>query len=442
MRSTMRSLRASFSAFAWPVLSVLATLFPVDAIAQRVSLVDRIVAVVNKEVITLSELNEAIGTAERQLRRQGTQAPPRDVLERQLLERLILDKAQLQLARDSGIRVDDVQIDRAVQRIAEQNGMTLSGFRAVLERDGVPFDAFRQDLRDQITLTRLREREVDDKIQVSDTEIDLFLEETSAQSAVRSEYNLAHILIRVPDQASPERIEAARARAEKARADAQSGDFRAAAATYSDAPDALQGGAIGWRTGDRLPELFADAVSKMNPGQVSAVLRSSAGFHVLKLLDRRGAVAPNVPIEQTRARHILIRTSETVSEADARRRLLGLRERILAGADFATLARSNSDDSTSARGGELDWIYPGDTVPEFERAMNELKPGELSQPVKTPFGFHLIQVMERRSAELSPERRRLQARQALRERKADETFQQWLRQLRDQTYVELRLEDR
>ena len=283
---------------------------------------------------------------------------------------------------------------------------------------------------------------MDDKIQVSDTEIDLFLEENSAQSAVRAEYNLAHILVRVPDQASPERIEAARAKAEKARAEALSGDFRAAAAGYSDAPDALQGGAIGWRTGDRLPELFAEAVSKMNPGQVSEVLRSSAGFHVLKLLDRRGAVAPNVPITQTRARHILIRTSETVSEADARRRLLGLRERIVAGADFAVLARANSDDSTSARGGELDWIYPGDTVPEFERAMNELKPGELSQPVRTPFGFHLIQVMERRSAELSPERRRLQARQALRERKSDETFQQWLRQLRDQTYVELRLEDR
>jgi peptidyl-prolyl cis-trans isomerase SurA len=444
MRSVMRLLRTSLAALAvsLSLLPVLAAFLPANALAQRVSLVDRIVAVVNKEVITLSELNEAIATAERQLRRQGTQAPPRDVLERQLLERLILDKAQLQLARDSGIRVDDMQIDRAVQRIAEQNSMTLSGFRAALERDGVPFDAFRTDLRDQIALTRLREREVDDKIQVSDTEIDLFLEENSAQSAVRAEYNVAHILVRVPDQASPERIEAARAKAEKARADAESGDFRAAAATYSDAPDALQGGTIGWRTGDRLPELFADAVTKMNPGQVSAVLRSSAGFHVLKLLDRRGAVAPNVPITQTRARHILIRTSETVSEADARRRLLGLRERILAGADFAVLARSNSDDSTSARGGDLDWIYPGDTVPEFERAMNELKPGELSQPVKTPFGFHLIQVMERRSAELSPERRRLQARQALRERKADETFQQWLRQLRDQTYVELRLEER
>jgi peptidyl-prolyl cis-trans isomerase SurA len=423
-------------------LLLLPLLVPSQAPAQRISLVDRIVAVVNKEVITLSELNEAIGTAERQLRRQETQAPPREVLERQLLERLILDKAQLQLARDTGIRVDDTQLDRAVQRIAEQNNLTLAAFRAALERDGVPFEAFRQDLRDQIMLTRLREREVDDKIQVSDTEIDLFLEESGAQNADRAEYNLAHILVRVPDQASPERIETARAKAAKARAEAASGDFRAAAASYSDAPDALQGGSLGWRTADRLPELFAGAVTKMNPGQVSDVLKSSAGFHVLKLIDRRGALAPNVPITQTRMRHILIRTSDTVSEAEARRRLAGLRERILAGADFAALARANSDDSTAARGGDLDWVYPGDTVPDFERAFQELKPGEISQPVKTPFGFHLIQVLERRSAELSPERRRLQARQALRERKSDEAFQQWLRQVRDQTYVELRLEER
>ena len=440
----MAALRSLLGAFVLllPLLYPLPLLLPIDALAQRLSLVDRIVAVVNKEVITLSELNEAIGAAERQLRRQSTQAPPREVLERQLLERLILDKAQLQLARDSGIRVDEVQVDRAVQRIAEQNNLTLADFRAALERDGIAFELFRQDLRDQIILTRLREREVDDKIQVSDTEINLFLEENSAQSAVRAEYNLAHILVRVPDQASPERIEAARAKAEKARAEAASGDFRAIAAGYSDAPDALQGGALGWRTGERLPELFAEAVVNMNPGQVSEVLRSSAGFHVLKLIDRRGAAAPNVPITQTRARHILIRSSETVSEADARRRLAGLRERIVAGADFAALARANSDDSTAARGGDLDWIYPGDTVPEFERALQELKPGELSQPVRTPFGFHLIQVLERRSAELSPERRRLQARLALRERKSDDAFQQWLRQLRDQTYVELRLEER
>jgi peptidyl-prolyl cis-trans isomerase SurA len=194
---------------------------------------------------------------------------------------------------------------------------------------------------------------------------------------------------------------------------------------------------------DRLPELYASALAKMKSGEVSEVLRSSAGFHVVKLIERRGAGAPSAPVTQTRMRHILIRTSESVSEADARRRLLGLRERLVSGAaDFAELARSNSDDGTAARGGELDWVYPGDTVPEFERAYQDLKPGEISQPVRTTFGYHLLQVIERRSADLSPERKRLEARKVLRERKSDEAFQQWLRQLRDQTYVDLRLEER
>jgi peptidyl-prolyl cis-trans isomerase SurA len=420
-------------------------LLPMAAHSQGIALVDRIVAVVNKEVITMSELNEAIGGAERQLRRQGTQAPEREVLERQLLDRLILDKAQLQLARDTGIRIDELQLDRALQRIAEQNKMTLAEFRGALERDGVPFAQFRDDLRDQITLSRLREREVDDKIQVSETEIDLFLEETAkTQPDAREELNVAHILVRVPDQASPERIESARAKAAKARADAAGdGDFARLAAAFSDAPDALQGGSIGWRTMDRLPELYASALAKMKSGEVSEVLRSSAGFHVVKLIERRGAGAPGAPVTQTRMRHILVRTSEAVSEADARRRLLGLRERLVSGAaDFAELARSNSDDGTAARGGELDWVYPGDTVPEFERAYQDLKPGEISQPVRTTFGYHLIQVLERRSADLSPERKRLEARKVLRERKSDEAFQQWLRQLRDQTYVDLRLEER
>ena len=413
------------------------------ALAQKPQLVDRIVAVVNKEVITLSELNDAVAAAQRELRRRGTQAPEREVLERQLIERLILDKAQLQLAREVGIRVDEVQLDRAVQRVAEQNKMTLTDFRRVLERDGVPFAAFREDLREQILLSRLREREVDDKIQVSDTEVDLFLEESAAPAGGRDEFNVAHVLIRLPDQPTPERIEAGRARAEKARAEAlATPDFGRVAAGYSDAADAMQGGMIGWRTADRLPDLFAAALAKMKAGEVSEVLRSSAGFHVLKLVERRGASA-GAPIEQTRVRHILIRTSEQVSEGEARRRLEGLRERLLSGsADFAQLARANSDDGSAARGGDLGWIYPGDTVPEFERAFQALKPGEISEPIRTPFGYHLIQVEERRSAELSPERRRLQARLALRERKSEENFQQWLRQLRDQTYVDLRLEER
>jgi peptidyl-prolyl cis-trans isomerase SurA len=425
----------------WLVV-LLVAFAPLAATAQSASLVDRIVAVVNKEVITLSELNEAVAAAERQLQRQGTSAPERPVLERQLLERLILEKAQLQMARDSGIRVDELQLDRAVQRIAQNNNMTLTDFRRVLERDGVAFDAWREDLREQILLSRLREREVDDKVQVSDSEIDLFIEDMKSQPE-RAEYNVSHILVRIPEQASPERLEAARARADKALAEARSGlDFASVAASYSDAPDAISGGALGWRSHERLPELFAGALAKMKAGEVSEVLRSPAGFHLLKLVERRG-LDSGAPVTQTRARHILVRTSEVVSESEARRRLLDLRERILTGgADFAALARVHSDDNSAARGGELDWIYPGDTVPDFERAMQELKPGEISQPVRTPFGYHLIQVLERRSADMSPERRRLQARQALRERKSEEAYQEWLRQLRDQAYVELRLEER
>jgi peptidyl-prolyl cis-trans isomerase SurA len=419
-------------------------LLPPVVAGQGVVPVDRIVAVVNKEVITATELGEAVAAAQRQLRRQKTPLPERGLLERQMLERLILDKAQLQLARDKGIRVDELQLDRAVQRVAQNNNMSLGDFRQALERDGVSFQAWREDVREQMLLARVREREVDDRIQVSDTEIDLFLAEMQAKPSTRVEYQLSHILVRVPEQASPERIEAARARAEKALAEARAGgDFATLAASYSDAPDALQGGAVGWRSHDRLPELFSSALARLQPGAVSEVLRSPAGFHVLRLNDRRGSALENAPVAQTRLRHILIRASESMSEGEAVRRLNDLRARIVSGAaDFAEMARVHSADATAARGGELDWVYPGDTVPDFERAYQELKVGEVSQPVRTPFGYHLIQVLERRSADVSPERRRLQARQTLRERKADEAYQEWLRQLRDQIYVELRLEER
>jgi peptidyl-prolyl cis-trans isomerase SurA len=414
---------------------------PLGAAAQNV-LVDRIVAVVNKEVITRTELAERTDLAERELRRRRIAPPEHATLERQVLERLVLDKAQLQKAAETGLRVDELQLDRAVQRVAENNKMTLPEFRRTLERDDVPFERFRAELRQQILLQRLREREVDDRIQVGEGEIDLYLEENKASAASAVEYNAAHILVRVPEQAGPERIEEARLRATRARLEAQGGgDFARLAAGVSEAGDALQGGALGWRAPGRLPELFADALQGMQPGEVSEVLRSPAGFHVLKLLERRGTGAA-APVTQTRARHILVKTSEVVSEEDARRRLAGLRERIAGGADFAELARLNSEDASAARGGDLGWIHPGDTVPEFERAMQALAPGELSQPVRTPFGFHLLQVQERRAADLSDERQRLQARLALRERKAEEAYQEWLRQLRDRTYVEMRLEER
>ena len=339
--------------------------------------------------------------------------------------------------------MEEVQLDRALERIAENNKMSLSAFRTALEKDGVGFEKFRDEVRQQIQLQRLREREVDDRIEVSDGEIDQFLAESKGGSGPRSEYNLVHVLVRVPEQASPEQVEQARKKAEQARSESASGaDFARIAASYSDAPDALKGGSMGWRGEDRLPEIFAGAVKSLRSGETSPVLRSPGGFHVIKLLERRGA-EEGAPVQQTHARHILVRTNEVVSEADARRRLTEIRERIVTGgADFADQARLHSADGSASRGGDLEWLLPGDTVPEFERAMDALKPGETSQPVKSPFGWHLIQVIERRNSDITKERRRLTARQALRERKSDEAYEEWVRQLRDRAYVEMRLEER
>jgi len=410
----------------------------------KMELVDRIVAVVNNEVITQFELSERIGRILKELSQRGTPLPPRDQLERQVLERMILDKVQLQLARDTGLRVDDLDLDKTIARIAEGNNLSLTEFRTRLEKDGIAFDKFREDVRTEIVLSRLREREVDNKITVAESEIDNFLADQGAAATKGApvEYNVSHILLRVPEQARPDQLEQQRSRALEVVKRLRGGaDFAQVAAVYSDAPDALRGGAMGWRSQDRLPELFVEALAKLQPGDVSDVLRSPAGFHVLKLIDRRGASALG-EVEQFHVRHILVRTNELVSEADARRKLTQLRERIANGADFGELARLHSDDASASRGGDLGWIYPGDTVPEFERAFAHLKDGEVSEPVKTPFGWHLIQVLERRTADASAERKRLDARKILRERKSDEAYQEWLRQLRDRAYVEYRLEDR
>ena len=412
------------------------------AAPSAVVLVDRIVAVVNSEVITSREVAERVKTVTQQLSQQGTPLPPPDVLQKQVLERMIMDRLQIQLAKETALRVDDLQLDRTVARVAESNKMSLTEFRHTLERDGIQFDKFREEIRNEIMLSRLREREVDNRIVVTDNEIDYFLSQQGASQSTASEYNLAHILLRLPDQASPEQVDKQRARAEQVVLQLREGaDFAKLAVSYSDAPDALQGGAMGWRPRDRLPELFAHALNGMKPGEVSGIIRSPAGFHVIKLVDRRGGGAPAL-VEQTHARHILVKTSEIVSEADARRKLNNLRERIVNGADFGELAKLNSDDASSIKGGDLGWIYPGDTVPEFERVMNNLKVEELSEPFVTSFGWHLMQVLERRQADVSGERKRQEARLILRERKADEAYQEWLRQLRDRAFVEYRLEER
>jgi len=404
--------------------------------------VDRIVAVVNEEAITRSELQARMAFLERQMRTQGVPLPPRDVFEKQVLERMITERAQLQFAAETGLRVDDVQLDRTLRRIAEENKLSTQQLRETVEKDGVPFARFREDVRNEIILARLRERDVDNKLVVSDTEIDQYLATQDAQAGKSTEYNVSHILLRVQEQASPEQIQALRRRAEEALAQLQAGQaFAQVAAAFSDAPDALQGGSLGWRPAGRLPTVFVEVLGKMKPGDVSPVLRSPNGFHLLKLVDARGADATAV-ITQTHARHILIKTSELVSENDARNRLVQLKERIENGASFADLARLHSEDGSAGNGGDLGWVSPGDTVPEFERAMDALKPGQLSDPVKSPFGWHLIQVEERRTQDVTKDRQRLVARQAIRARKGDEAYQEWLRQLRDRAYVELRLEEK
>ncbi|MEN3373077.1 peptidylprolyl isomerase [Dechloromonas sp. ZS-1] len=420
--------------------ALLATAVPTAQAAREPVEADRIVAVVGDEVITYRELKARLVTALKQLQKQGTPLPPEDVLEGQMLERLIMDRAQLLYAKESGLRIDDAQLDQAITRIAANNKMTPQQFRQALEKDGIAYPRFREEIRGEMTMARLREREVDSRLVISDSEIDNYLANQAA-SGNQEEFQLAHILLRAPESATPEQIQKLRQRAELALKRAKAGEnFAELTAAYSDAPDALQGGELGWRSPDRLPALYAETATRLQLGAVSDLVRSSAGFHIIKLVAKRGGAAP-AAVQQTRARHILIRINEIVSESEARRKLENVRERISHGADFAEQARLYSQDGSAPKGGDLGWLNPGDTVPEFERAMDALKPGEVSTVIQSPFGLHLIQVQERRERDVSAERQRAVARQALRERKLDDAYQDWLRQLRDRTYVENRLQE-
>ncbi len=405
-------------------------------------LLDRIIAVVNDQVITRRDLDDRMKTVLSQLRQQGTPLPPTEVLEQQVLERMIQSRTQLQFARDTGLRVDDATLDSAIGRIASNNKVSVEELRNLIEKDGLSFAKYREEIRDEIVLVRLREREVESRLQISDSEVDNFLSTLQQQESRSEEFNLSHILVRVPEQASPEQVQDRRARADRALAQIKGGtDFRQIAATVSDAPDAVQGGLMGWREFVQLPTLFADAVKSLKAGEVSGVLRSAAGFHIVRVNDRRGR-AENAMVTQTHARHILIKTSELVSENDARDRILKLQERLENKGDFAEIARLQSEDASAARGGDLGWLSPGDTVTEFEKAMDALQPGQISAPVRSQFGWHLIQVIERRSQDMSQQQQRLRARQALREQKAEEAYLEWARQLRDSAFVEIRLEEK
>ncbi len=402
--------------------------------------IDRIVAVVNDEVITESELNLRLEEVSRRIAQQKIQAPPENVLKKQVLERTILEHLQLQMAQLTGIKAGDDKVDAALRNISEQNRISLSELYKTVAQEGMSQNAFREQIRNQIVIQQLVEREIGNRITVSDSEVENFLANSENLDG-GTEYELSHILISLPETATPEVVQQTRDGAEKIlQTLRQGGAFEQAAIANSQGDNALEGGKLGWKKTGQLPTLFVNALKTMQPGDVSDVLRSPGGLHILKLHAKRGG-KKSLSITQTHARHILLRTNAVVTPQEAWQRLNKLRLRIQNGDDFAELAKSNSEDPGSAsNGGDLGWANPGQTVPEFEKAMDALKPNEISAPIQTPFGLHLIQVLERRERDISNERDLADARQQIHGRKVDERYAQWVRQLRDEAYIEYRID--
>jgi peptidyl-prolyl cis-trans isomerase SurA len=402
---------------------------------------DYIVAVVNSEPITNNEVRYRMIRFAKQMQQQGQPLPPPNEFARQVLERLISEKAQLQLAQENGIRVEEGTVDLAEQGVARQNQVGLAELRRRMVADGMTVAQFREDLRNQLILTRLRERELESKVKVSDLEVDQFIrEQQGTRDLSAQELNLAHILVAVPENASVSQLAALQARAQRIQERARAGeDFAGLAREFSDAPDAkANGGLVGLRTADRYPPLFVQAVEALPVGGISDLVRSGAGFHVIKVVEKKQSGLPGLAVTQTHARHILLRPTPQLTESAAIAKLEDLRKRIEGGSDFAQLAREFSQDASGPNGGDLGWSSPGMYVPEFEEAMNTLAPRQVSQPVVSRFGVHLIQVLERRQAKLSEREQREVARNALREKKLEEAYVQWAQEVRGRAYVEMR----
>ncbi len=400
---------------------------------------DRIIAVVDQDVITEKELQEKINSVISNLKNQKIEIPSESVLRKQVIERLISNSVQIQLALQTGLKINDAQVDKTIERISEKNKLNVVDFKKTLEKDGTNFYKFREEIRNEITIAQLKEREVDSKIVITDGEIDNFLNAQSKE--IQDEFEVAHILIRVPEDASPEKLEKLKNKAEEASKQILSGkNFTQVSAAFSETPNALEGGSLGWKKASDLPTLFVDALKKIEVGTLTPILRSPNGFHILKLINKKGSSGPLV-VEQTHVRHILIKLSEISSETEGRQKLIGIKERLENGIKFEDLAKQYSEDPSANNGGDLGWINPGDTVPEFEKTMKQLNANQISDPIKTPFGWHLIQVLERRSQDMSKESARMQARQQIKMRKSEEAYQDWLQELRDRSFVELRLED-
>lgn len=402
---------------------------------------DSIAAVVNNDVITQTELNTRVSVITQRLAQQSIRLPPEGVLRKQILDRMILEQIQIQLAKRTGIRINDETVTAVINNMAKENGMALQEFRDVLAKDGFDFGQFRKGIKDEIIISRLRKQRVESRVSVTDQEVNNHLANLANRQTIDDEYHLGHILIAIPEAATPAQIQAAKTKAQKVLDELQAdADFAQLAISNSDGQQALHGGDLGWRKGAQLPTLFAEVITNMSSGQISELIRSPSGFHVIKLLEKRSNKGKHI-VNQTLARHILLRPNQLLSNDEARQRLQRLRERILAGEDFAQLANAHSDDKASAAdGGSLGWSNPGQMVSRFEEEMGKLAPGDISKPFRSQFGWHIVQVMSRRTHDNTEEYQRIQARQLIGKRKMDEAVENWLRRLRDEAYVEYRLE--
>ena len=423
------------------MLTALAVLFTQPAQAQKTESADFVVAVVNSEPITNSEVRAAVLRVTTQLKASGQALPPADDIRHGVLERLISDRAQLQLASDTGIRIDDAAVDLAEQNLARQNQLDVAGLRQRMAKEGMDTAVLRKQLREQLTLTRLREREVDARVRISDQDVDRALAEqlTANSDPFAQEINLAQLLLAVPEQADASLVSQLQAQAQALLVRLRSGeDFATLVKQYSDA-DRSKAGEFGLRRADRYPSAFVQATQSVSVGAVSDLVRTGAGFHILKVLERRAPSSLVKSVQQSRARHILLRTGPELSSFAASTRLAAIRQSIVSGkTDFAAAARDHSQDGSAAQGGDLGWTNPGMFVPEFEEVMNQLKEGEISQPVVSRFGVHLIQLNDRRKVELTVREVRELVRSQLREARLDEAYAAWAREVRERAYVELR----
>jgi len=413
--------------------------------ASNANVIDSVYVIVNDEVITKREVDQRVNDIVQRARATNAQLPDMDDLRRQVVESMISERAQIQMAKEMGVRVSDIELDRAIGRIAESQKLSVQDMRNQLEKEGMTFPHFREQIRNEIMTQRLVDHEVDSKLQVSEAEIDTYLAAEKAAAADRVEMDIAQILVRIPENASPEQIAARKARADEVVRQLRTGaDFGKMAATYSDSPDALKGGAIGWRDPDRLPTAISTELRKLKPGQVTPVIRANFGFLILKMADvRKQATATEqaaaAPVQQTHARHIMLKVTPTLSEDEARKRLADYKAKIDSKqATMEDLARQFSQDSSASKGGDMGWLEPEDTVPEIASVLDKLQPGQVSDVVKSPFGLHIFQLIERKTQDASKDKERAVARQVLTERKRGEALEDWARQVRDRAYVEFR----